>query len=198
MKLKPKLLALCISSCLAAGSALPMAHAEDAAAPKAAPVDAPPVDAPPVDTPAPVVMPLAINTVGGVWLVQGEFEGKATIEAERLLLHFDRGRLMMRAGIAATKRQIVSIAPQLRKKSDKGTFDISGKGAPLTVGRELSTEAPLDLGALDFTIPLDKGLDLSQHFLTLELQMLKTMPDGTTGPSLIYIIGPEDIFTPKP
>ena len=182
---------LCLSACLSMPVAVaPTARAQDVPA-------APAPEAPQALKDG--EQALVLSTLGGTWTVQGEFKGRMSLGAQSLALSFDKARLVVRdKAPAGTRRQIVSVTPVLATSTAEAPFTIARRGKALAVNREVSLEQPCEVEAFTSEIVLDNTIDLSKHWLVLEIQMTRPAPDDKAGPSFVFINSDKNIFAPKP
>jgi len=117
-----------------------------------------------------------ISSLKTPFAVQAQFSGKFRVYPSGIALEFDKSLITVSENCPYKGRRLLtSLKVGLATKTDKG-WKVVGSAPTIAIQRVLKANDSIDLGELKFLIPLTERLELSDHWLVLQID--ETTLDG--------------------
>ena len=117
-----------------------------------------------------------ISSLNTPFAVQAQFSGKVRVYPSGIALEFEKSRISVSENCPYKGRRLITtLKVGLGTRTDKGWKLVNSTPA-ISIQRVLKANDSIDLGELKFLIPLTEHLELSDHWLVVQID--ETSLDG--------------------
>jgi hypothetical protein len=141
--------------------------------------------------------PFSISSLNTAFAMQGDFDGEYRIYPDRIELKFTKANISISEHCPYKGRRLLSaVKVGLATGTDNERWKIADGAQGFLLEIVMSPGDTHSLGELDFTIPKDASVDLSKHWLVVQMEDIVLDAPGEKRPKgHAYAHSCRDIFT---